>query len=320
MPAYFENGAFVGRGAWHGEGLVIPEGDPRRFLAREFQLAAQQNYTISRHENFTDYVDSEGNVSRIPTGGYSLVRDKDRRLLNPHVGDGYRILQPSNAFDWFQPWLDTGEVQFEAAGSLEGGAKIWVLARILRDPLLEGSDDVLPYVTLVNSYNGTMARYAGLTGIRIVCSNTMRLAISSKESALFKVRNTKNAEARMQDIRASIDLAYSRFVATEAVYERLRECKITDLDARGYIVKVLNHDDYDALPTRTQNIVDTMTRKFRFGIGNEGKTVWDAFNAVTEYYSHDYGRSDSARLNSLWFGQNGKVLDRALDLAQQLAS
>jgi len=92
---------------------------------------------------------------------YVTYRKSDNTVLGI-VGKDYQTLQNRDAFKWFQPFLECGQATIETAGSLRGGAKIWILARIRRDPLVVRKEDTMEhYVLLSNSHDGSLAVSCG---------------------------------------------------------------------------------------------------------------------------------------------------------------
>ena len=101
---------------------------------------------------------------------YAVRRKTDGRILGT-VGPRYTLLQNKDAFQWFQPFLDAQEAALHTAGSLVHGSRIWVLAKLNRDPLViaEG-DEVEKFVLLSHSHDGSLAVRVGFTPIRVVCA------------------------------------------------------------------------------------------------------------------------------------------------------
>ena len=91
------------------------------------------------------------------------------------VGPRFAVLQNKDAFGWFQPFLDAKEAALHTAGSLRGGSRIWVLAKLNRDPLvIAAGDEVEKFILLSHGHDGRLAVRGGFTPIRVVCQNTLR--------------------------------------------------------------------------------------------------------------------------------------------------
>src|SRR5215469_1870570 len=109
----------------------------------------------------------------------AVRRTSDARVLG-EVGPRYALLQNQDAFAWFQPFLDAREAALHTAGSLRSSSRIWVLAKLNRDPLViaEG-DEVEKYILLSHGHDGSLAIRCGFTPIRVVCANTLAMAHGS---------------------------------------------------------------------------------------------------------------------------------------------
>lgn len=336
MPAYFENGFMVEEPAWHGLGAVIPKDHPATTDVKEAIKVAGLDWKVIKVplavpdlESVPSEADAAVQIA-IPQqvrgkraiGRWGVFRDSDWRFIGD-VGKRYTILQNEKAFAWFQPWLDQGIVKFETAGSLYNGAVVWVLGRVQQD-----DDEIIPgdtikrYILLSTSHDGSQATYAGFSGIRTVCANTLQLAQTSANSKLLRCRHTKSQEQTLALIRDTMTLATQEFEATAEQYRLLARTTIKKDDLVSYVKLVLKVDpDEKELSGRRTNIIDKIVDNYRNGRGSEvaGQTAWGAYNAVAEWLSYDRS-SGEKRLKSLWFGDGAKINQRALDVALQLAS
>lgn len=254
----------------------------------------------------------------------ATVRDCDRRLLGI-VGPRFRPLQNGDAFAFFEPLLASGEVRLESAGSLRGGQRVWVLARIMRDPVVvvPVADDVVrPYLLVANGHDGTMALRVGFTPIRVVCANTLALAIEPGVSRLLRVRHHARATDALGAIRDTLDLAMAQFRASSEQYRLLARAQVSATDLRAYVLRVLRPAP-DADTAERDPLVAEITKLFEYGRGNTHAAItgtwWAAFNAVTEYLAHVRGRHAERRLDGLWFGEAARLNRRALDVAVEMA-
>src|SRR5262249_27318291 len=106
----------------------------------------------------------------------AVKRSTDGKVLGV-VGPRWQPLQNKDAFNWFDPFLAAGQATLEAAGSLAGGTRVWVLAKLNRDPIVVvPGDEVTKYLLLSNGHDGSLAVRCGFTPIRVVCNNTLQMA------------------------------------------------------------------------------------------------------------------------------------------------
>jgi len=268
----------------------------------------------------------EGTDIQVPA--YANVRSTDRKVLGV-VGPTYRPLQNIDAFQWFQPYLDSGQVTLETAGSLRGGRHIWVLARIQQDPVeIVKGDPVVAYILLSNSHNGTASIRAGFTGIRVVCANTVEAAHSAGSSKLLKIRHTENANEALVSVRESMDVARREFVATTESMQQMARKGVTVDTIKEYVKEVfqpkLSLANDEEAQAKIDRQVDRLMPLIESGRGADVPgvrgTMWGVYNSVTEFLTWERGRSTDTRLESLWLGDAGNIARRAYDVAVRMAA
>jgi phage/plasmid-like protein (TIGR03299 family) len=236
------------------------------------------------------------------------------------VGPKYRILQNSEAFKFFQSWLDTKEIALHTAGSVFDGKKVWVLAQITKDPLMDivKDDSVAKFLLLSNGHDGTTSVRVGFSPIRVVCANTLRMAHHNGQ--LIRLIHSRQLQNNLADIKQTINLINQEFETTAEQYKYLATRHINAADLKKYVKVVLDvkEDDKD-IKTRQANIitdiVNMMDAPEQQIVGVRG-TYWAAYNAINGYFNHKYGRNDNNRLNNMWFGKGDNfALKTALELA-----
>ena len=319
MAHEVETMMYVGKTPWHGLGVAIPEG--KKLSIEEAIGVAGLDWEVKIQHIFTK--DGRG----IPLGilnQYVTCRTSDNAVLGI-VGKDYQAFQNRDAFKWFQPFLESGEATIETAGSLKGGSRIWVLARIRRDPLVVWKEDIMEhYVLLSNSHDGSLAVKVGFTPIRVVCNNTLCLAHESKASQLLRVKHTSRVLENLKDIREMMDLAQREFAATVVQYRRLSSKEINSADLVKYVRLVFNLKERKRTSDRErqEKIVPGVVRLFESGRGSRmaGRNYWGAYNAVNEYLNYFRGKTQDSTLNSLWFGDSGRINKRALNIALKMAA
>lgn len=318
MSAQFTSGFYAGTAAWHGLGTVLPEGSDTLY---DVGLALEASGCGFHTEKVPTFINYNGEVKE--TGHYSTVRTDTGAILG-NVGERYEVLQTVDQFQWFQPFLDTREVSFEACLALRGGAVVSVLARIQREDEKVGNDHIRKYLLLASSHDGSIATHVGFTPIRVECMNRLQMAMRDNQSALFKIRHTKSQTQALTQVRETIDLIDREFKATAQQYQRLAECGISVDDLQKYIKLVLGAKENEEISTRKKNIMDNIVRMAISGIGQSGDerdlSYWTAYQGVTEYVTHVAGRTEENRFISGNFGLNAKLNQHALDLAIQLAN
>lgn len=318
MSHQVETMVYVGKEPWHGLGVPIPE--THRLSIEEAIAAAGLKWKVELRRLYAEHGDG------FNTGVLNYCancRGTDNAVLGI-VGRDYRPLQNQDAFKWFQPFLDSGEAMLETAGSLQQGAKVWVLARIRRDPLRVAGDDIVShYLLLSNSHDGSLAVRVGFTPIRVVCNNTLCLAHESKASKLLRVRHTAGVKRNLVSIRETIDLAHREFTATVEQYRRLMGKAINSNDLDQYIRLIFPPKPKESNKRRTgeEKLVPKVVRLFEGGRGSReaGRTYWGAYNAVNEYLNYFRGKNQENTLKSLWFGTGAELNKKVLHVAMKMA-
>jgi phage/plasmid-like protein (TIGR03299 family) len=257
-------------------------------------------------------------------------RSSDSRILGV-VGPSYNPLQNTEAFEFFRPFIESGEAAIETAGSLRQGQRVFVLAKLKLDPMeVVKGDAVQKYVLLSNSHDGTLAVRVGFTPIRVVCANTMALAHDSKASKLIRVRHTKNVVSNLEEIRNVMNLANAEFESTADQYRLLASKEINQADLEKYVKLVFNSNkkileaEGNVANINNKRIINAVQPLFEKGRGNDlpgvKGTMWAAYNAVSEYLQYERGEDNQVRLDQMWFGQSATLNKRALDIGVMLAT
>lgn len=313
MAHLFQSGLFFGEDAWHGLGVTLPADSPARFNIDESIRIAGLDWSVETQPIFDQY------ANEIPE--HRAVVRSDNGQVFGIVGERYRPLQNREQFDWFAPFLESGECAFETCGALKGGALVWVLAKLQRaDATVTADDKIRKYLLLTSSHDGSMSTSVGFCPIRVVCWNTLSAGLRDARSSLLKVKHTASQKQALAAIRETVNLVDETFEATAAQYRQLVACGVSRDDIRKYVKLVLElEDDETELSSRQRNILDNVVALALHGVGNDGRTAWSAYNGVTQYLTHEYGRNADSRLRANWYGEAKRVNDRALTLALQLA-
>jgi phage/plasmid-like protein (TIGR03299 family) len=305
---------------WHKLGVVLPEAP----TVEQAIIAANLDWEVRTKPLFT----AENEV--VPA--LATYRTDDNSILGV-VGPTYKVLQNIEAFNFFQPFLDSKEASFETAGSLRNGRRVWVLAKINREDsvIVPQSDDrVSKYILLSNSHDGTLAVRVGFTPIRVVCNNTLQMAINGGASQLIRLRHSGNIVETLNNVREVMNAADAKFEATADQYRLLATKDISKSDLEKYvkIVFATKKQTEEALSTEEltsgKRVMEDITRLFESGRGNDMTgvkgTLWAAYNAVTEYIQYERGNDTANRLDNLWFGTGASLNKKALDTALIMAS
>jgi phage/plasmid-like protein (TIGR03299 family) len=314
MAHEIETMAYFGQRPWHGLGTALEEAD-----LYDWQAASKKSgldWTVELVPLVT--ADTQAKVDH-----RAVRRTSDSKVLGV-VGHRYAPLQNMDAFGWFQPFLDAREAALNTAGSLRNGSRVWVLAKLNRDPLVIAEEDTVEkFLLLSHGHDGSLAIRCGFTPIRVVCANTLAMAHGSDASKLIRLKHTKDVLENLKNVREVMNFANQQFEATAEQYRRLARKSINQTDLRMYVKRVLKIDGDQDISARTTNIVEEIVRLAEAGRGNDLPSVrgtyWTAYNGVSEWLTYNRGRSGENRLNSLWFGDSANTNRHALDVALDMA-
>lgn len=259
----------------------------------------------------------------------AVIRNTDNKILG-EVGSKYHPLQNAKAFAFFEPFVQSGEISLETAGSLDGGKKIWVLAQLNRDPMtIVKGDEVRKYVLLTNRHDGFQSAMVGFTPIRVVCANTLAAAINSTQSALLRVRHTAKVEIALEKVQEMVNAANASFESTGENFKAMARMGVREADLKAYVKQVFYphvtpEEITERQQTRLTAITEDIRRLFETGLGSDMPgvrgTMWGLYNGVTQYLSYEAKDNEDKRFDSLWFGQSKDINARAMSVATSMSA
>lgn len=297
-----DNLFYVGEKPWHGIGKRVDG----VLTASEAIIAADLGWKV----NSSKIYDAEGNQ----VNGYQALKREDNGDVLQICKDSYKVVQNVDCFKIFDEVIGTGMAKYEIAGSLCGGKKVWMLAKLPFDFTVNGSDEIKSYITLINSHDGSLALQMYQTPVRVVCANTLRASLSNRENVCYARHTTsatRNFKERATVILESARQYFERFkVSAQAMARR----EMTQLDIETFITELFAvNPDAEEVSTRTKNQMERIESLIYQGIGNNGKTSWDCFNGVTQFIDHEYSTEEN-RLASSWLGAGSNMREKAYAL------
>lgn len=317
MSHLVETMLYVGATPWHKLGKKVDEG----IKTAAAITAAGLDWKVEAVPLWTSPAHGAQKVS-----ARAIMRTKDQSVLGV-VGPKYVPLQNSEAFKFFDPFIDANEALIDSAGSLKKGSDIWVLSKLNRAPIDIGKGDIVEkYLLLSNSHRGGVSVRVGFTPIRVVCANTLAMAVSNKDSQLMRVHHHSQMKENLEKIQEVVNAANAQFEATAEQYKYLASRQISSKDLKTFVKIIFKprKADTERTKAREEKMIETITRLFETGRGHDLKsaagTWWGAYNATTEYLTHERIKDDDQRLHKLWFGSGHKLNKEAFDTAMAMAS
>jgi phage/plasmid-like protein (TIGR03299 family) len=292
---------------WHG--LGTPIGD--NLTPQEIMVAAGLDWEVEKVATFINY---KGN--QVETGQQALVRSTDGKILT-QVGKGWNPVQNAEAFNFFTDFVKAGDMIMDTAGSLKEGQIVWALADVRDGFSLFNGDEVRGYLLFSNPHQYGKAIDIKFVMERVVCNNTLAVALNEKNQPSVRVNHRSVFDA--DKVKEILGLSHNKVEKFKEAAEFLgsKNYQRETLERFfGQIFGESNREDKTLSRTaeRAMELVENQPGDhFRPG------TWWNAYNAVTYMTDHELGRSADTRMASAWFGTNAKRKVDALDLAIEMA-
>lgn len=298
--------AYVGDAPWHGLGQQLTEGASIEAWKRQ----AGMDWLIKRSR--VRY--GEGGSQRIMDDQHVLFRGDTKDALGV-VSSKYKIVQPPEVLEFFRDLVSGNGFTLHTAGTMFGGRRFWALASIGDGAVIMGKDKVEGYLLLSTSADGTLATTAKFTTVRVVCNNTLSMALSAKDARDVKISH--RTEFVPDNVKMQLGLVRGAFGAFIDASRKLAVSTINREQAELMTAKLLT----DSKTVTKEDVTastgyKTILNLFQYGKGNEGETLWDWTNGVTEYVDHvQRAKSESHRLANSWFGKGDALKTMAFERA-----
>lgn len=275
MEANVETMFYTREKPWHGLGIRVAEAPS----SEEALRLAGLDWQVKQEPVYTDTGEA------IP--GYKAnIRDRDRRVLGV-VTDRYKIIQNQEAFAFTDALLGKG-VRYETAGSLQGGRRVWLLARLPKEYIISG-EQVSPYLVFSNTHDGSGAVKVALTPVRVVCCNTLNLALDTAKRS-WSMIHTGNIRDKLQEAEDTLFMAEAYMMQLGKEFGNLQRQKITDRQVAEYIEMLLPLEK-DATAIQNKNITklrEDMAHRYYDApdLQGTGKNAYRFLNAVSDFATH----------------------------------
>lgn len=315
MAHLVETMAYVGDTPWHGLGNQLTAHQPLETWLTE----AGMSWTIEQSDVLFK-IGSDGLHIRSHADAKVLYRSDTLAPLSV-VSPRYKVVQPSEVLHFYQDLVHAGGFELETAGCLKGGRKLWALARTGQETLLRAGDRVKAYLLLATSCDGTLCTTAQFTSVRVVCNNTLQMAVGDKTGAVKVPHSTVFDPQAVKDALGLGLSSWGRFIGN---LKQLSQRTVSQQEAQQFFHDVLGEamPDDDSLPI-SKNTQQLIALYSGAGMGSmltgARGTAWGMLNAVTEFIDHHRrARNQDYRLDSAWFGQGAQLKQQALDRALAL--
>lgn len=328
------NIAYVGDVPWHGLGTPMTAGQ----TVEQWWHAAGLDWTVN--ESPVMYQNGE---LRTWDDRKVLYRSDTGAPLSV-MGKGFHVVQPSDVRALYSEIAKAGGFELETAGALSGGKRIWALARVSDGADIVNGDRVRPYILLATSFDGTMATIAKFTAVRVVCHNTISMAVPQYDASSGRMvgggekdstEPGKQTVARVihavkwnddvaRDVRLQLGIVHDAFERFVVESRALASKPMNDVEADAFVAMLMEPfysgakkgaDRRDVRETRGyKRVMELFAQQEAIGAEMAGRTRWGMLNAVTQLIDHERGKSDATRLDSAWFGTGNAIKSRAFEI------
>jgi len=241
------------------------------------------------------------------------------------VSTSYRIIQNTESFTFFDSVVGQKLAMYHTAGALKAGRKVWILAK-LPGELVVGSKDVTEkYLLLSNSHDGSSTLRMFFTPVRVVCQNTLNLALNrAGEKEGISIHHSGKVDDKVAEAVRVLKIANKKYEELERIFNAFQERTLATSDVTDYFKKVLP-DEQETNNAAKERMRGEMMSNYKHGAGADMSfgSLWGAYNAVTEYFDHTrYAGKKTAvnvegRMESIMFGGAYATKQKAFDLAYE---
>jgi phage/plasmid-like protein (TIGR03299 family) len=309
--------AFVGQTPWHGLGTRVSGS----VTAEEMCSKAGLDWNVyKRAAPGARRLDAKS----MSYDRYLILREPVKPESAPValglVTSAYQPLQNTKAFAFFEPFIASGFASFHTAGALGKGERVWVLAKLKGQIVVERNDEVDRYLLLSNTHDGSGAVSVRFTPIRVVCQNTLNLAMK-KGSGVISIRHTRHltqhlANAQAHELTVIIDKVFDD---AAKVFGEMARMRLSIKETEDFLNSLFPRTKTGREPDRWGRIRAIMDDTSVTPPATRD-TIWGLYNAIVRDEDFRASREASAesRLARVWFGSGGDLKLRALALGRDL--
>ncbi|HEM7769681.1 TPA: DUF932 domain-containing protein [Acinetobacter baumannii] len=345
MAHQIETMAFVGQTPWHGLGNQLSPHRPIEVWAKQ----AGMDWRIESSNVSYMAKNARGQSIIMPYEEQRVLYRSDTHAPLSVVSQRYQEVQPKEILEFYRDLTEQSGFELETAGVLKGGKKFWALARTGQSAALKGKDVSNGYVLLATACDGTLATMAQFTSIRVVCNNTLAIALRGQDSSAGVVKVPHSTKFDAEKIKQQLGISVRAW--DEHMYEmkQLSQRKVTHQEAAAYFDAVFNNTTMSSTE-QEESIIQyylkaaSMDKKSNSKSEPNGRAMSKAmemFNgqgrgaelssakdtaygllcSITEFVDHERrAMSRDHRLNSAWFGRGATIKQRGLEQALDMVT
>ena len=342
MAHQLEQMAYVGDTPWHGLGNQLTQNQPIEVWAQQ----AGMDWRIESSNVSYMAKNERGQSIIMPYEEQRVLYRSDTHAPLSVVSQRYQEVQPMEILEFYRDLTEQSGFELETAGVLKGGKKFWALARTGQSTALKGKDVSNGYILLATACDGTLATTAQFTNIRVVCNNTLAIALRGQSSSAGVVKVPHSTKFDADKVKQQLGISVRAW--DEHMYEmkQLSQRKVTQGEAAAFFDAVFNNTSM-SVADQEENIIQfyrniatptpakeksepngrAMTKVMNMfngqGRGAElssaKDTAYGLLCSITEFADHERrAMSTDHRLDSAWFGAGAALKQRGLEQALRL--
>lgn len=309
---------------WHGLGQQLEADAP----LETWKTQAGMDWEVFRSPiNYSSASIDANGVPSLETHAFPdrqvLFRSDNKEPLGI-VSEDFKIVQPQQVIEFFRDMVEKHGYKLSTAGTLFGGRRFWALADVGKSGEVTSSDRIDGHLLLTTAVDGTMSTQARFTSTRVVCNNTLTIALAGASTRpVIRVTHKRDFDADAVKIDLGlIDKGWADFMKN---MKALANKKMSAAQTRKFFEEQL-FDEQKSVHDQTWGVVREVTRLSDLALGGSGSdaykgTAYGALCAVTEHYTHGTGKRDPSR--QFWdsYVGNGEMKKQAMfrELMRQYA-
>lgn len=309
--------------AWHNLGQLVPEA----VTAEEAIKLANLDYTVGITKVYANVGTNDKPHAKEVTGSFATYRTDTQDVFGI-VGSRYTVVQNTEAFSFFDDFVDKKDAVFETAGVLGKGEAVFITAKLPKNIIVSNDDVIEQYILLTMSHDGSASIQAMFTPVRVVCNNTLQFALKTAKKKI-NIKHTASSRDRLKEASKLLGIISNNQQKLTETYNHMFNTPCSDQQF-GRLLGVLYYTDEEIyqmeknkvkareiLSTNKYNKMISALDYYQTGVGQEKikGTMWGAYNAITGYYQNVLNYSDNdSKFESIMFGKANTDMEKAFQL------
>ena len=320
--------------AWHGLGTIVEAMNSEQAIIlggldfevekRPIQIQASDNLGFEDAKNLPNISRTWNNdrtlsiykQNVIVPERFATVRT-DNNVPLGIVGSKYHVIQNHEAFSFIDSIIGEGQADYETVGCLGQGETVFITCK-LKEEMIINKDHIDKYLLLSMSHDGSSSINVMFTPIRVVCNNTLSLALKAGSNK-FTIRHTKNAKDKLEYAKKVLGLVDRETLAYKEAFGHLAKITVFDTDVPKIIKSAfkIKEDEYGDISSRSNNVVRDVLKYYNIGVGQEDikGTAWGVFNGITGYLQNGKSYTDSeTKFKNTFMTSGAEIRNRTFEL------